>query len=94
MAMSSLEKENLKISEKLALLTKIAIPRSVFEISREFFSFGPLYWCPSFILHKICLIGPSEAVKQVRVKLTPLPRAVEGKIPPVRARVKIFLKGP
>ena len=43
---------------------------------------------PSITLHKICLIGPSEAVKQVRVKLTP-PRAVEGKIPPVRDRVKM-----
>ena len=43
---------------------------------------------PLIILHKICLIGPSEAVKEVRVKLTP-PRAVEGKIPPVRDRVKI-----
>ena len=38
------------------------------------------------ILHKICFAGPSEAVKQVRVKLTP-PRAVEGKTPPVRDRV-------
>ena len=47
---------------------------------------------PSITLHKICLIGPSEAVKQVRVKLTP-PRAVEGKIPPVRDRVKVFTFG-
>jgi len=27
----------------------------------------------SIILHKICLKGPSEAVKKVRVKLTPPP---------------------
>ena len=31
MAMSSLEKENLKISEKLARPKKIAITRSIFE---------------------------------------------------------------
>ena len=48
---------------------------------------------PLIILHKICLIGPSEAVKEVRVELTPPPPppppcAVEGKIPPVRDRVK------
>ena len=35
------------------------------------------------ILHKICFAGPSEAFKQVRVKLTP-PCAVEGKTPPCR----------
>ena len=43
---------------------------------------------PLIILHKICLIGPSEAVKEVRVKLTH-PRAVEGKTSPVRDRVNL-----
>ena len=60
------------------------------DIAEIFFSYGH-WWSPLkvplIILHKICLIGPSEAVKEVRVKLTP-PRAVEGKIPPVRDRVK------
>ena len=37
MAMLSLKKRNLKISEKLARLTKIAITPSIFEISSNFF---------------------------------------------------------
>ena len=37
MAMSSLEKEISKISEKLARPTKIAITPSIFEISSKFF---------------------------------------------------------
>ena len=43
------------------------------------------------MLHKICFAGPSEAVKQVWVKLTPPPPpAVEGKTPPVWERAKFY----
>ena len=44
--------------------------------AKFFFSYGH-WWSPlkvpSITLNKICLIGPSEAAKQVRVKLTPPP---------------------
>ena len=65
------------------------------DIAKIFFSYGH-WWSPLkvplIILHKICLIGPSEDVKGVRVELTS-PRAVEGKIPPVRDRVKVKCLG-
>ena len=89
------EKRNLKISEKLARLTKIAITPSIFEISSIFFAYGhwwPPLKVPCIILHKICFAGPSEAVKQVRVKLTPFPVLWREKRPPCGIGLKRDLK--
>ena len=63
------------------------------DIAEIFFSYGH-WWSPLkvplIILHKICFIGPSEAGKEVRVKLTP-PVLWREKYPPCGIGLKTHL---
>ena len=80
------------LKEKISKFTKIWLGRkncdnsvNFWDITEIFFSYGH-WWSPLkvplIILHKICLIGPSEAVKEVRVELTPPPMLWREKYPP------------
>ena len=60
------KRKSQNFQKKLARLKNCTNSVNFWDIVEIFFSYG--HWCfplkvPSIILHKICLIGPSEAVK-------------------------------